>query len=436
MEKEDNNNVQNPINPTEGLASAFESISTIINNSEITNTIPKETFESTKTTEKTKCMNEDIYENKCNINIQSEQIEEIYSEIKNRIKIGEYNSTNNTIYMTNNVVFQISKIKEQQKGENANISSIDFDECIEKIKGKYIINDEDDLIIFKTDIHSENSTAIFVQYEIYNPYTLEPIPLDICEDATININIPIVLTPSTESLYLSLNYSGYNLFDSNDSFYKDICKTYTTENGTDISLLDRKSIIYDNNKDVFLCQEGCTFSYYNETTKKSICNCKAQRKPTITNLKDISFDKKAFVDDFVMSSLKNSNFRVVKCIKLILSRTGQLNNYGSYMLIGTTAILVACMFSYLFKGNKIINDFIQIVIKQKFYSDKSENSNNQYKTRINKIKSLKKKEKKNHNNKKSSKSVDGKNNKQKKKEINYPPKKKKQIKQGKKEKLI
>jgi hypothetical protein len=94
------------------------------------------------------------------------------------------------------------------------------------------------------------------------------------------------------------------------------------------------------------------------------------------------------------------------------------------MLIGITAILVACMFSYLFKGNKIITDFIQIVIKQKFYSYKSENSNNQDKTRINKIKSLKKKEKKNHNNKKSSKSVDGKNNEQKKKEIDYPPKKK------------
>ena len=381
-------------------------------------------------------MNEDIYENKCNNNIQSEQIEEIYSEIKNRIKKGEYNSTYNTIYMSNNVAFQISKIKEQQKGENANISSIDLDECLDKIKGKLIINNEDDLIIFKTDIHSENSTAIFVQYEIYNPYTLEPIPLDICEDTTININIPIVLTPSTESLYMSLNSSGYNLFDSNDSFYKDVCKTYTTENGTDISLLDRKSIIYDNNKDAYLCQEGCTFSYYNETTKKSVCNCKPQKRPTITNIKDISFDKKEFVDDFIMSSLKNSNFRVVKCIKLILSLAGQLNNYGSYVLIGITAIIVACMFSYLFKGNKIINDFIQIVIKQKFFSDKSENSNIHGKTRANKINSLKKKKKRIITIKSHQKVLMEKiTNKRKKKSI-ILLKKKKQIKQGKKEKLI
>ena len=93
-----------------------------------------------------------------------------------------------------------------------------------------------------------------------------------------------------------------------------------------------------------------------------------------------------------MSSLKNSNFRVVKYIKLILSWTGQLNNYGRYMLIGITHILVACILSYLFKGNKIINDFIQIIIRQNFYSDKSENSNNQDKTRINKINSLNKKE--------------------------------------------
>ena len=125
-----------------------------------------------------------------------------------------------------------------------------------------------------------------------------------------------------------------------------------------------------------------------------------------------------------MNSLKNSNFRVVKCFKLILSWTGQLNNYGSYMLIGIIVILLACILSYLFKGNKIIDDFIQNVIKQKFYSDKSENSNNQDKTGTNKINSLKKKKKKTRNNKKSSKSVDGKNNEEKKKEIKYPPKKK------------
>ena len=67
---------------------------------------------------------------------------------------------------------------------------------------------------------------------------------------------------------MSLSNSRYKLFDSNDSFYNDTCKAYTTENGTNITLLDRKSIIYENYKGVCLCQEGCTFISYNETTKK------------------------------------------------------------------------------------------------------------------------------------------------------------------------
>ena len=53
-------------------------------------------------------------------------------------------------------------------------------------KKKYNIKEEDELIIFKTDMHSDNSSSIQVQYEIYNPYTLGPIPLDVCKDVTIN----------------------------------------------------------------------------------------------------------------------------------------------------------------------------------------------------------------------------------------------------------
>ena len=57
--------------------------------------------------------------------------------------------------------------------------------------------------------------------------------------------MPVNLQEETLSLYNSLNESGYNLFDANDVFYNDICTPYTTENGTDISLFDRKEIIVD-----------------------------------------------------------------------------------------------------------------------------------------------------------------------------------------------
>ena len=387
-----------------------------------------------------KCSKEDIYENKCNNNIPNEQIQEIYSDIKDKLMHGQYNSSNNTIFQTKNVIFQVSTIKEQQNSNNINISSIDFDECEKKIKQKYDIKEEDELIIFKTDMHSDNSSAIYVQYEIYNPYTLGLIPLDVCKDVTININIPIFLDEATESLYMSLSNSGYNLFNSNDSFYNDICKTYTTENGTDITLLDRKSIIYENYKDVYLCQEGCTFISYNETTKKSKCNCNVQKKLTITDIKNIKFDKEEIVDNLIMSSLKNSNFKVIKCYKLVLSKEGEINNYGSYMLIGIIIILIVCMLLYFFNGNKKLNEFIQFVIKQKFdfYSSNVTINGEKNKKKQNKINMKKKPNKKQENNKNNSKRKDNKknnnkrsikkNNKKDKKDNHYPPKKNKTIK--------
>ena len=52
--------------------------------------------------------------------------------------------------------------------------------------------------------------------------------------------------------------SGYDLFNLNDSFYNDICSTYTTEDGTDHSLLYRKNIIYNNNANISMYQQGCS----------------------------------------------------------------------------------------------------------------------------------------------------------------------------------
>ena len=282
--------------------------------------------------DKEKCSYKDIYENKCENELTNEQIQEVYSQLRQVIKKGEFNSTNNKIYQTKNAVFQISTIKEQQSGKYSNISSIDFDECEKIIKKEYNIKDEDDLLIFKTDFYNNDSSIVYVQYEIYNPYNYKYIPLDICSNVDININFPINLDDDIESLYLSLSNDGYNLFDSNDSFYNDICTTYTTQNGTDITLLDRKQLIYDNNKNVFLCQEGCEFISYNETTKKSKCNCNVQKEESITDIKQIKFTKEEIVDNFLMSSLKHSNFKVIKCYKLIFSKKGQIKNIGSFLL--------------------------------------------------------------------------------------------------------
>ena len=151
------------------------------------------------------------------------------------------------------------------------------------------------------------------------------IPLDACKDIQITVNVPVILDESTQSTYDSLIKSGYNLFNLNDDFYNDICSTYTTENGTDLTLADRKNIIYDTNGNKTMCQEGCTFQSYNLTTKKSQCDCSVQTSETITNIDEINFEDSSLAEEF-FDTLNNSNFRVLRCYKLVFSKKGQKNN--------------------------------------------------------------------------------------------------------------
>ena len=235
------------------------------------------------------CSNKQILENKCKGKMTNEQIGEIYNILK------KYNISSNTdeIIETMNVKFQITTL-DKQKNNNLNISSIDLGKCEELLKKQEGLSEEHNLIILKTDIKNEDLSKIYVQYEIYNPINLQLISTKICRVLPISISVPCELDENTKSIYTSLSQSGYNLFNLNDSFYNDICTTYTTEYGTDLTLADRKNIIYDNNGNISLCQEKCTFQSYDLINKKAKCNCDIQVELTITNISKINFKNELY----------------------------------------------------------------------------------------------------------------------------------------------
>ena len=67
------------------------------------------------------------------------------------------------------------------------------------------------------------------QYK-YNPYTKDKINLDICSNTFISISAPVNLSKEETSLYESVREQGYDIFDSNNSFYQDFCTPFTSEN--------------------------------------------------------------------------------------------------------------------------------------------------------------------------------------------------------------
>ena len=227
---------------------------------------------------------------------------------------------------TGNVVIQYGSLDEQKDANDKEASSIDLGDCEKTLKDANGIDQNKSLIVYKVDVKNSDSSSTYVQYEIYNPDNMIQLNLSVCEK--IIINTPVDIGTEMEGIYNSLYESGYNLFNSEDSFYQDICTTYTTANGTDMLLSDRKKEIYSSTSDVTLCQTGCTLESYNSDTKKASCNCDTSSTQTSLSNVDIDslFDKEEIKSSFY-DTLSNSNFRVLKCYKVVFS-SKFLNNVG------------------------------------------------------------------------------------------------------------
>ena len=316
------------------------------------------------------CPIDEILLGNCHRRLNTEETKKIYEKLQKQISA---NSTR--IISAENIIYQISSLHEQQN-DDSEISSIYLGECEQIIKDEYNLTDDEDLIVLKTDIKNDDLTMTFVQYEVYNPRNLKIISLEPCKNTSIIIKVPVNLNERTEIIYDSLSQSGYNLFDLNDDFYNDICSTYTTENGTDVTLADRKNTIYNLNANVTLCQEGCQFQLYNSTTKKSQCDCLVQTQETKTNITEINFGTPSLKDEF-FNTLNNSNFRVLKCYKLVFSKKGQKNNIGSYIMSCLCLIYIILLLVFIFKHRSQTKKFIDKILEQKLnYSHKKEKNKN------------------------------------------------------------
>ena len=371
--------------------------------------------------------------------VNNKQLSDIYKSLKSAME-----EQNSQIIQNENAIFQLSTLEEQLNEEIPYVSSVDLGDCESLLRTQEGLEDDEDFLMIKVDLKNKDLSATYVQYEIYNPNTLNLVSLDICDGVIISIQVPVNLPNETDLLYSDLDKLGYNLFDINDSFYNDICSKYTANNGADMILSDRKSIIYDKNKNLSLCQKDCTFVSYNTETKKVKCDCAVQKEETITDITKISFDSNQFMDSFY-NVLKNSNFLVMKCIKLAFSLKGQKNNIGSYMMTGIIVLFIILTIIYIFNGQKKIKEICDDIIKAKESNskdpnekvinlEKSKGDQNQYNTtekkkekeKKNKIRSDKKrKSSKKKSTKRSNKkdiNIESNNKGEKEKELNAPKK--------------
>ena len=326
-----------------------------------------------------------LIENKSTvIQNKSEYVENIKQSLINKLNTLSNSSFSEDIEnnLENQILITLTTTSLQKENQDKNKTTIDLKECENKLKDFYKIPENESLYIIKIDINEEGMKIPIIEYEVYYPLNANnftKLNLSICEGTKIDILIPISINDDIEKYNISSNY------------YNDICSLATSENGTDITLSDRKQEFLKNN--MSLCEENCELFEYNYITQKAKCSCDV--KINVPLIENIKFDKKRFFDNFI--KVKNIiNINVVKCYKIAFDKNNIKKNIGFFIFLFLILIYLITLLIFRFKSyyrlKRNINKFGIYYNPQKniendnneIYSQKEDNQDSTLRLRNNK----------------------------------------------------
>ena len=206
------------------------------------------------------------------------------------------------------------------------------------------------------DVKQEGYKIPKIQYEVYYPLNhdskLHALNLSICENTNINIYLPLTLNGNLDK------------YDSNSDFYNDICNTYTSENGTDLTLSERKNNYINNN--LALCEENCYLEEYNENIERAKCTCKTKTE-FVNKISENTLSKEELFKAF--TDFNNIfNIKVLECMNLIFSIKAFKENYANIILIFIIVLYFICLIIFIFKSYKNeINFYVNMIIYFTFF---------------------------------------------------------------------
>ena len=304
-------------------------------------------------------------------NLNSTIKDEIIDNIKNDIEKGRINLTNliegdknDLILKEKDAIYQITSTENQNNKNYEDISTIQLGECENILKAIYKIDTNLPLLIFKIDYYAPGLSIPVIGYEIFHPKNKTKLDLNYCKNKIINFNIPV-------------NVEKENLFkyDPNNEYYTDECFSYSTDEGTDILLKDRKNEY--NNNNFSLCEKNCLFDELDSDTGKVKCNCEIKSE-------DFSVTK-AINDKNILSTYNftdqrySPNIVAMKCVYTLFSKQGLSNNIGNYIMISIIILFIIILVLFYKVGYVLLlNDIKKILKLEQEKVNKTNNNINLY----------------------------------------------------------
>ena len=256
------------------------------------------------------------------------------------------------VYNTSNASLEIV-------AKNSNLSEIYLNNCENILRKIYNIPENEVLLIIRIDVQREDTTSYQVEYEIYSE-NLTELNLSYCKNENIIVKLPHFINENLLNKCNKLNNFGYDFFNSNNSFYNNICTRYTSEYNTDMTINDRRKYYYTKE---LLCEENCNYVSYNCSNMKVTCDCPVKTQISSYLNYTYNYIKKSF-----NKSQKYTNIKVFKCFKVGFENFNK--NAGGYILLIIILGYFTCIFFVFFKGFSSINIYLNKSIfndKKNFY---------------------------------------------------------------------
>ena len=290
------------------------------------------------TTFSTLIENSNIISNECNDFFQDNKI--IYNncfknftiDILNEIK--ESNSGNVIKKESENYTIYLYELDTnfEEINNNSSLNFIDGSDLKKSLIQKYQLNDSEDIYIMIANFSSKNERSAIYDYDFIfildNCTELNLSNLD--EDLYSNISISIANLDLAHYYYATyFSEFGYDIYDQNDDFYKNICTTAYINNN-DIVINDRKKYIYPNN--ISLCLNNCVYKLAVLKDKRIICQCNLNYINNNTSASN-EIETDDDYNNFIAYLLSMINYGIYKCFILLSFFDNYKQNIGFYILL-------------------------------------------------------------------------------------------------------
>jgi len=257
------------------------------------------------------------FDNK-NITIPKDRINDNRRDIMGKTKPGESYELKGDGY----------EIKIAPMGQNEEgTTSIDFLSCEEKLREVYCTNVENcTLTVFQTETSNSNEKSLTnkVNYVVYDQDN-NLLNLSVCQDEKISINYALKENSNLNlTMYSEFSNMGIDILNSSDSFFTDICYSYS-DGTSDMTLSDRIAEIYQNYS---LCDSGCDYEGINIDDSTVSCSCSV-----VTDDSEEDDDEAENLKEILLGLFENSTFGVVKCYKLVFGSSNKVTNIGFWVFL-------------------------------------------------------------------------------------------------------